>query len=54
MGTPLKIAVKITVRGDEIDVDYSGSSPQVERGGINCTMIYSRGHTYYLGVSAHA
>jgi N-methylhydantoinase B/oxoprolinase/acetone carboxylase alpha subunit len=47
MGTPLKIAVKITVRGDEIDVDYSGSSPQVERGGINCTMIYSRGHTYY-------
>jgi N-methylhydantoinase B/oxoprolinase/acetone carboxylase alpha subunit len=47
MGTPLTIAVKITVRGDEIDVDYSGSSPQVERGGINCTMIYSRGHTYY-------
>jgi N-methylhydantoinase B/oxoprolinase/acetone carboxylase alpha subunit len=47
MGTPLTIAVKITVRGDEIDVDYSGSSPQVERGGINCTLIYSRGHTYY-------
>lgn len=47
MGTPLTIAVKITVRGDAIDVDYAGSSPQVERGGINCTMIYSRGHTYY-------
>jgi N-methylhydantoinase B/oxoprolinase/acetone carboxylase alpha subunit len=47
MGTPLTIAVKITVRGDEIDVDYTGSSPQVERGGINCTMIYTCGHTYY-------
>jgi N-methylhydantoinase B/oxoprolinase/acetone carboxylase alpha subunit len=47
MGTPLKVAVKITVRGDEIDVSYAGSSPQVERGGINCTMIYSQGHTYY-------
>ncbi len=47
MGTPLKIAVNITVSGDEMQVDYTGSSPQVEWGGINCTMIYSRGHTYY-------
>lgn len=47
MGEPLKIAVSITIHGDEIEVDYSGSSPQVSRGGINCTMIYSRGHTYY-------
>ena len=47
MGTPLKIAVKITVRGDEVFVDFTGSSPQVDRGGINCTMIYSRGHTYF-------
>ena len=47
MGTPLKIAVKITVRGDEMSVDYTGSSAQVDRGGINCTMIYSQGHTYY-------
>ena len=28
-------------------VDYAGSSPQVDRGGINCTMNYSAGHTYY-------
>jgi N-methylhydantoinase B/oxoprolinase/acetone carboxylase alpha subunit len=47
MGTPLKIAVKVTVEGDGITVDYSGSSPQVDHGGINCTMIYSRGHTLY-------
>lgn len=47
MGTPLKIVVKITVSGDEIFVDFDGSSPQIDRGGLNCTMIYSRGHTLY-------
>ena len=47
MGTPLKIAVKLTVEGDGISVDYAGSSPQIDHGGINCTMIYSLGHTLY-------
>ena len=47
MGTPLKIAIKITVQGDELTVDYTGSSPQVGRGGLNCTLIYTIGHTLY-------
>ena len=47
MGTPLKIAVKVSVAGDGILVDYTGSSPQIDHGGINCTMIYSLGHTLY-------
>ena len=47
MGDPLKIQTWIEIRGDEILVDYTGSSPQIDRGGLNCTMIYSRGHTYY-------
>tara|TARA_B100001123_G_scaffold269139_1_gene299501 strand:+ start:1611 stop:3275 length:1665 start_codon:yes stop_codon:yes gene_type:complete len=47
MGVPLKIAVKITVSGDEVSVDYTGSSTQVDRGGLNCTLIYSTGHTLY-------
>ena len=47
MGDPLKIAVKITVRGEEIEVDYAGSSPQLDVGGLNCTLIYSTGHTLY-------
>ncbi|MCH7745365.1 MAG: hydantoinase B/oxoprolinase family protein [Chloroflexi bacterium] len=47
VGTPLKIAVKIVVKGDEISVDYTGSSPQFDWGGLNCTMIYSTGHTLY-------
>ena len=47
MGTPLKIAVRIVAKGEEIFVDYTGSSPELDRGGINCTMIYSQGHTFY-------
>ena len=47
MGAPLKIAVKLKVEGDAISVDYAGSSPQIDHGGINCTMIYSLGHTLY-------
>ena len=47
MGAPLKIAVKLKVEGDAISVDYAGSSPQIDHGGINCTMIYSLGHPLY-------
>ncbi len=47
MGDPLKIQVRIEIRGDEILVDFDGSAPQIDRGGLNCTMIYSQGHTYY-------
>ena len=47
MDTPLRIALTINVKGDSIFVDYTGTSPQLGRGGINCTMIYSQGHTYY-------
>lgn len=46
-GTPLTISVKIVVTGEDIQVDFGGSSPQVDWGGINCTLIYSQGHTYY-------
>ena len=47
MGTPLKLAVEITVSGTEMLVDYAGSAPQVDSGGLNCTMIYTMGHTLY-------
>lgn len=34
---PIKIAVKVTVAGDDIEVDYTGSSAQV-RGGMNAAL----------------
>ena len=43
----LEIACKISVRGDELAVDFAGSSPQQPQGGINCTFVYSRGHACY-------
>ncbi|RMF83796.1 MAG: hydantoinase B/oxoprolinase family protein, partial [Nitrospinota bacterium] len=47
LGTPLTLKVRITIEGDQMHVDYSGSAPQVDQGGINCTFIYTKGHTYF-------
>jgi len=44
---PVRLRCRVTVDGNHIDVDYSGSDPQQIRGGINCTMTYTRGHTVY-------
>jgi N-methylhydantoinase B/oxoprolinase/acetone carboxylase alpha subunit len=37
----------ITVAGDTIQVDYTGSAPEQPIGGINCTFTYARAHTVY-------
>ena len=47
MGTPERYPIKITIRGDEIEVDYEGVPPQAEKGAANCTLGYIRGHTTY-------
>jgi N-methylhydantoinase B len=43
---PIKIAVTLTVRDDEIDIDFAGSSPQSRRG-INVVLNYTRAYTTY-------
>jgi N-methylhydantoinase B len=43
---PLQIAVKVTVAGDRIAVDYDGTSPQVPKG-INSVLNYTRAFTQY-------
>ena len=43
---PLMIACAITVEGDELTVDYDGSSPQVDRG-INVVLNYTHAYTTY-------
>lgn len=47
LGTPLKLAATITISGDRIHVDYTGTAPQVDRGGLNCTLPYTTGHTLF-------
>ena len=43
---PLKICAAITIRGDEVLVDYAGTSPQINRG-LNCVMNYTYAYTCY-------
>jgi len=38
---PIPLRVKVTVRGDELTVDFTGSAPQV-RGAINCPVPFTR------------
>ncbi|MBX5443846.1 hydantoinase B/oxoprolinase family protein [Sphaerobacter sp.] len=44
---PVRLRCRVTVRGDEITVDYTGSDPERPRGGINCTLTYTKAHTVY-------
>jgi N-methylhydantoinase B len=43
---PIRIHVAVTVRDDEIDIDFAGSSPQSQRG-INVVMNYTRGYASF-------
>ncbi len=51
--SPLTIACAITVDGDELRVDYAGSSPQVDRG-INVVLNYTHAYTTYTLMAALA
>lgn len=42
---PVKISVKVTVSGDELEVDFSGSSPQTPSG-LNSYINYTRSYAY--------
>ncbi|GLV55343.1 N-methylhydantoinase B [Dictyobacter sp. S3.2.2.5] len=44
---PVKISVEVTVDGDSLSVDFSGSSPQV-RGNINTVAAVARSAAYYV------
>lgn len=50
---PLTIACAIKVDGDELTVDYGGSSPQVDRG-INVVLNYTHAYTTYTLMAALA
>ena len=43
---PLKICTTITIRGEDIHVDYAGTSPAIRRG-LNCVLTYTKAYTCY-------
>ncbi|MBI4320316.1 MAG: hydantoinase B/oxoprolinase family protein [Chloroflexi bacterium] len=38
---PLKVVATMTINGEDLTVDFTGSSPQTTRGGINCCWNFS-------------
>ena len=44
---PLRIEAAITVHGEEMDVDFTGTSDQVDEGGINVPYNYTQAYTTY-------
>ena len=43
---PIRIAVTVTVRGEEMEFDFTGTDPQVE-GPINTTIFVAQSAVYY-------
>ncbi|MBI4445806.1 MAG: hydantoinase B/oxoprolinase family protein [Acidobacteria bacterium] len=43
---PLKVQVNVRIRGDEMSVDFEGSSPQA-RGNVNCPWACTQGAVFY-------
>ncbi len=44
--SPIVLSCKITVTGDELDIDFAGSSPQIGRA-LNCVMNYTYSYAAY-------
>jgi 5-oxoprolinase (ATP-hydrolysing)/N-methylhydantoinase A len=47
LGERLRYPLKLTVKGDEIELDFAGAPPQMARGGFNCTFSYTAAHATY-------
>jgi 5-oxoprolinase (ATP-hydrolysing) len=47
MGSTMTFPLKVTVKGDEIELDFEGAPPQTVKGGINCTLSYTTAHATY-------
>jgi 5-oxoprolinase (ATP-hydrolysing)/N-methylhydantoinase A len=47
LGAPLRYPLKVTVKGDAIDLDFAGAPPQLPQGGLNCTLNYTAAHATY-------
>lgn len=47
LDSTMSFPIRITVRGDEIEVGFEGAPPQMDQGGSNCTLTYTKAHTTY-------
>ena len=47
LDTHMSFPIQITIDGEEIEVGFEGSPPQMDRGGSNCTLTYTKAHATY-------
>ena len=47
LDTHLSFPIRIEIAGDEIEVGFEGSPPQMDQGGSNCTLTYTMAHATY-------
>jgi 5-oxoprolinase (ATP-hydrolysing)/N-methylhydantoinase A len=47
LGKRLDYPLKLTVQGDEIELDFDGAPPQLPQGGLNSTLNYTAAHATY-------
>jgi N-methylhydantoinase B/oxoprolinase/acetone carboxylase alpha subunit len=44
---PVRLKIRLEIRGSEIEVKFPDAPPQVEEGAFNCTLTYTTGHVNY-------
>ncbi len=47
LGEKLHYPLKLTVKGEEIELDFAGAPAQLPQGGLNCTYSYTAAHATY-------
>ena len=47
LGTHMSFPIQLAIEGDEIEVGFEGSPPQMDQGGSNCTLTYTKAHATY-------
>ena len=47
LGEVLAYPVKLSIRGDEMEIDFEGAPPQLAQGGLNSTLNYTAAHATY-------
>ena len=47
LDSAMSFPIQVTIRGDEIEVGFEGAPPQMDQGGSNCTLTYTKAHTTY-------
>lgn len=47
LGQALRYPLKLTISGDEIELDFDGAPPQLPRGGLNSTLSFTMAHASY-------